>query len=159
MPAVRDDASGSRGQAADGHGHRTRRGQGRGGSVAVESQGSGAQAFGWGLYFAEDEAVAKSYQEAFRRVRGEVSIPNAATSLDAQGGAERLALEWLRDTQGDFDQASRLAEAANPAIHEQAVEVLRDWKQAGVKWTPPNLYTLNLKVDDDQHLDWDKPLR
>jgi len=90
--------------------------------------GEGAQAYGWGLYFAEAQEVASSYRKAGRNL-----------GIIKDGDGQWWTTDGPKTIAGPF-ATSREAEAVAEA-------------PAG------NLYTVTLKVEDDQLLDWDKPLR
>jgi hypothetical protein len=89
--------------------------------------GEGAQAYGWGLYFAEAQEVASSYRKAGRNL-----------GIIKDGDGQWWTTDGPKTIAGPF-ATSREAEAVAEA-------------PAG------NLYTVTLKVEDDQLLDWDKPL-
>ena len=76
-------------------------------STSKIDTGEGAQAYGWGLYFAESKSVAESYKEAGVDIRLRGLSPESKAFL----GVEE-----------------------------------------------PNLYTVELLPDEDEFLDWDKPL-
>ena len=108
--------------------------------------GEGAQAYGWGLYFAADETVARYYRD---------------TLVATDSTFTKSAAWWLGNAGGDYDQA--IAD-----IKEQ-ISTLQDGRMKTAKLAAlaelekrdlpaGNLYTVTLKVEDDQLLDWDKPL-
>lgn len=124
--------------------------------------GEGAQAYGHGLYFAENEGVAKSYRDA-------LSNGGASSSLNA---AEQSALEWAKpylDQSGwDREKAARLADKAargslwgrpdglSAARSTEAAALLRDQsKPIGSKG---NMYEVNIKANPDDFLDFGRPL-
>lgn len=112
--------------------------------------GEGAQAYGWGLYFAESGKVAEGYKDKLTRwdfdgPQGKDSRSRelARTFLDAADGDIAIARQRLR--KNDTYPA--------PVIKE-AESLLR----GATPFKGGNLYTVNLKVEDDQLLDWDKSL-
>jgi hypothetical protein len=137
--------------------------------------GEGAQAYGHGLYFAENPQVAKGYQESVSNLHG---IPTKV-----EGGGKSVPIpQWLGneiDKSGIDAAISKWAERAKeqrvlasnsqqPWIHEgnaarleADLEVMKQIKSSGQAKvaTPGNLYKVD--IPDDQvakMLDWDKPL-
>lgn len=129
-------------------------------SLSAIGTGEGAQAYGWGLYFAENEGVAKGYRAALSRI-----------SDDILREMTRMMPEQYR---GSLDNANRIVQDINDAIESKEVEnasqYLRDYTIA------PQLlpaYELAAKTIDStgalyrvdipdeavaRMLDWDKPL-
>lgn len=124
--------------------------------------GEGAQAYGWGLYFAENEKVAAEYRDALayksrRKLYdgGEFNADNpshVAAFLGEEGVKEFVEtgfVDWA-DTEGiSKDQA------------QKALDWIKSGRQvAKYELTPPssNLYTVDLDVEPQDLLDWDKPL-
>jgi hypothetical protein len=117
--------------------------------------GEGAQAYGHGLYFAENENVAKMYAD---NVKDMGSVKNINAELS------RLANIMERDGAGEYGKfksdVGRQAKQQYDALMEQ-----RD----GVRTAAGNMYEANLRWPDaareakdplgPQHfLDWDKPI-
>jgi hypothetical protein len=98
--------------------------------------GEGAQAYGHGLYFAENEDVARNYKMPQKHVdAGSVYdvFPTEEAALTAAGpggGAMTYRDGWV-------------AERAEGGI---------------LKKNPGHMYEVNIKADPEQFLDWDKPL-
>ncbi len=120
--------------------------------------GEGAQAYGHGLYFAENEGVARGYREALSRHPG--YGPGA-------GQLARDALKMARDTGLDGDEARRFAReyltnqapkvnALSPQHYYDAVNNF-DALTTG-KGMPGRMYEVNINADPARFLDWDKPL-
>jgi hypothetical protein len=113
--------------------------------------GEGNQAYGSGLYFAQEEAVAKGYRD---RLAGQ------APGQDAQ----KRAADWLSWTKGDPVEAARIMrdEAANfHQDHPLTAQTLRDGADLldSGKFTPPGkMYEVALHATPESFLDWDKPL-
>ena len=101
--------------------------------------GEGAQAYGWGLYFAEDARVADSYRAQLKPQRPDghdTAFTAAARSFIEANGI--VTLDDLRAAYPDAD-----TQALEYAIREARGQ------ENGL------LYTVTLKVEDDQLLDWD----
>lgn len=128
--------------------------------------GEGAQVYGYGLYFAQDEKVARYYRDALTQKVGselrwkwnqQYRFSEVDEVLREDNGwntkAELIALlrskaeskedEWGESQpENDYQMAADLIESGGIEIVE------RD---------PGNLYTVRLKPDDSELLDWDKP--
>jgi hypothetical protein len=126
--------------------------------------GEGAQAYGWGIYFAENSEVAGQYRDVLSQqviVVDGVRIPNS--SLRLLPDAERAALSAVSHQGVDKTLArakEMLDEGADPEWikrFEDAIETLR-----GKEVTRANdgaLYTVDIPDDAvAKMLDWDKPL-
>jgi hypothetical protein len=98
--------------------------------------GEGAQAYGWGLYFAESKSVGESYQRKLS-----VSNEYARMAMDFKGNRAE-ALAYMRSD--SWDQS-------NEDVKFAIQELLSD-DFGG------NLYTVDLDVELEDLLDWDKPL-
>lgn len=105
--------------------------------------GEGVQAYGWGLYFAEDEGVARQYQSQLKPTRpkdADSAIAAAARSfIDSNG---RVEVADLLDTYPDAS-----TEAIEWGIREA------EGRESG------SVYTVELDANAEDFLDWDKPLR
>jgi hypothetical protein len=127
--------------------------------------GEGAQAYGHGLYFAQNEGVASQYRSLLSRNPRVNGVPIVGT----EGGAER----FLVDADGDVFEARRLAEKAakeyrkSPTKIDQiraeaadaAVEKLSGWMRDNAVQRPGgHMYEVRINADPDDFLDWDAPL-
>jgi hypothetical protein len=143
-------------------------------TTAKIGTGEGAQAYGWGLYFAEDQSVAATYERVLSQqsYSGSIDGKPAAKSdagifyeiehihggdVDAFIAANQA--HWEKRIQaatdaGNIPRADSLREIMEEynAIAEKARGRKLSTKRGG------NLYTVTLKVEDDQLLDWDKSL-
>lgn len=109
--------------------------------------GEAAQAFGWGLYFAENITVAENYARGYRP--------------DHLNTPERVAAEALRVWRGNVENAIDDIKANDisgitltPEMQSSAVDLLK----RGERPKSGNLYTVELDVEPEDLLDWDKPL-
>lgn len=144
--------------------------------------GEGAQAYGWGLYFASNEAVGRWYQENLSRVTlDDVPIIEA---LDKKIGKETLGkvtlsnisgfvTDMLQKNTGEKErkplktlaiEARSIADSyekrGHPLGYVQAMRHVADvleGKYGEVKRSA-RLYKVNLTPEQDEYLDWDKPL-
>lgn len=110
--------------------------------------GEGAQAYGRGLYFAENPAIARHYREQL--ATPDRKLQELASAYDGLPPAE--AIRQLRNGQR---QAAFRGETRSAAEYD---EVAR-WIEAG---RPPNfsghMYEVNIHADPQRMLDWDAPL-
>lgn len=137
--------------------------------VAKVGSGEGANAYGWGLYFAEERQVAKTYtkatpsqyREKLRFFRGEELKPgtpgyHAASLIDGGRSIKTVRNEvkrWIRETPQErtkerehFDQVLNYLNNA---------ESKRDFKKADPKG---NLYEVTINIQPSELLLWDEPL-
>lgn len=138
--------------------------------------GEGAQAYGHGLYFAENEDVARSYRTAEA-----VSPPEqvlAQATLADHGGDVRKAISYLRSSTGDLNAKvaeirSRAAAARAGGQYASAGSIearadrlnmvdraarLLEAGDGSNSAHPGHMYEVNISAHPDDFLDWDKPL-
>jgi hypothetical protein len=114
--------------------------------------GEGAQAFGHGLYAAENEGIARGYRDNLSgRNQGTPFVSDDVRALlDAAGGdfekAASDARSYLRDY-GDQMSSDQVRDV------KEAIRLLNAQKQSWGK-----VYELNINADPNTFLDWDKPL-
>ena len=135
--------------------------------------GEGAQAYGHGLYLAEDQRVASSYlpgQEAQTRITSVidpdgnvVSYGIGDTLANDKAALESEAIVALDRTAWDFDRSLAQLRGAqknsqDPQAFDSVIQEVERLKSAGYKPNTGNLYQVEANVDPDTLLDWDKPL-
>ena len=104
--------------------------------------GEGAQAYGWGLYFAENRGVGEQYRNA----------------LAQKDTAERFAKDKrIQAAVQKLDSARLSSDAATIKTASRELDLLTLDLENELSNTG-NLYTVDLDVDDADLLDWDKPL-
>jgi hypothetical protein len=110
--------------------------------------GEGAQAYGHGLYFAENEGVARGYRDALSPAYRDVLFyagpdhsRQAAAMLTNGSVPDSIIMETLADL-GD----------ANPSASLEAGRKILNDAQKG------SMYEVNINADPADFLDWDKPL-
>jgi hypothetical protein len=120
--------------------------------------GEGAQAYGHGLYLAENEAVAKEYRDKLTGLR-----TSAATrALDSAGGDVDAAIAGVK---AEIDRLKSLPNAGNDAakrdsfisINEEKLAELNALKNSG-SMSKGRMYEVDIAADPEHFLDWDKPL-
>ena len=147
--------------------------------VSKIGTGEGAQAYGRGLYFAESEDVARGYRDALASRKP--SPTHKGRGYDELEGPEYRALSAIeREVRYNKklspkeakevaitslkQQKKRAAENIDPAIRE---ERLKDYDEdlAALESMSPDdiviggsMYEVNIDVEPDELLDWDKPM-
>jgi hypothetical protein len=122
--------------------------------MAKIGTGEGAQAYGWGLYFAQEKAVAAEYQKRLGatawKLIAEYPSVSAEAAYKAKGtlGYKGNKLEAKREIRSELRDGIISQEVADEAIY------LIDTAEGG----GGNLYTVELLPDEADFLDWDKPL-
>jgi hypothetical protein len=121
--------------------------------------GEGAQAYGHGLYFAENEGIAKGYRENLSDARYLVN-GQPMSARTQQGGdpitAQAINAYWRFN--GDKDAAVEnlmgFAKAGDPFSKKAAAFL----KKAKIEPIPGSMYEVQINADPNSFLDWDKPL-
>ena len=111
--------------------------------------GEGAQAYGHGLYFAENEAVAQGYKQALQQTDlgpfDEIGIPPKDWN-DA-----RMFVQNSDPSQPDI-AARDFAQWTGREVTPELVDAFKRAKKPG------SMYEVNINADPARFLDWDKPL-
>lgn len=115
--------------------------------------GEGAQVYGHGLYFADNEAVARSYRDAFAQADMPQKILNSLKAIDYLGfdtpnqaiRAIRSNKDWMK--RWDVDPRRSAEEA-------QAIGNINKY----VSSPRAHMYEVNINADPARFLDWDKPV-
>lgn len=133
-------------------------------------EGEGAQAFGWGLYFAGEKDVARFYRERLTQLKGD-SIDDVKyegrTTLEWHSYWEERAAKGGKDAQKYYDRMSMLEDydvGKDPAdIISEAKEM--DMSPDAIEWfdktivqskeRPGALYKVDIP-DDGSYLLWDE---
>jgi hypothetical protein len=126
--------------------------------------GEGAQAYGHGLYFAENEKVAREYRDVLTRrpvndseitatVTGNALFDIAEKNGDLISGkipfGPSRSLLTREQIVSGFEQGKFSPHDLPPAIQRQIVDHIKP---------PGRMYEVNINAHPDQFLDWDKPL-
>jgi hypothetical protein len=117
--------------------------------------GEGAQAYGHGLYFAENEGVARAYKNQLSGPASTIGAPpdllmHADEILRTQGRDAAL-----KQATADLQHARDLGFGWNDLHRYQ--EVI-DRINGGHPLMPGRMYEVNINAQPEQFLDWDKPL-
>jgi hypothetical protein len=127
--------------------------------------GEGAQAYGYGLYEAGNEGVAKSYRDTLGDYTNSVkwkgeqpptpqqqSILNKLGGADARSGKAMTVDMMIRDAEhGMFPNEKRAAQYRADYQELERIAPL-------IETTPPGrMYEVRINADPQDFLDWDKP--
>ena len=146
-------------------------------STAKIGTGEGAQAYGWGLYFAEEKKVATGYRDALSGVKLLDAKGEVLVGLTSNPVTQKILKEaqyfWkngettLPSIISEITQKKRQAEVwassgsnvqSNTEFvsgSEEAIRLLQGGSSAKVDG---NLYTAEIDVEPEDLLDWDKPI-
>lgn len=133
--------------------------------------GEGAQAYGHGLYFAENEGIARSYRNDLSRAKdtSRTGYRLDGAVPDFKSDPRHIAWKWASD---DGDNAAAIVRSrmemyphefgpAEGVISPQYIEALRilDTKdKLPQREQLGKLYQVRINADPEHFLDWDKPL-
>jgi hypothetical protein len=117
--------------------------------------GERAQAYGHGLYFAEEPNVAKGYQTTLGRDPTAFNVNGKIVEQPSPEFAAASLVHKFQDIPANI--ASRLPD--EPA-YADIKKVLVGWKDNPPKITPGrgHMYEVNIKAEPEHFLDWDRPL-
>ena len=134
-------------------------------SLEKIGSGEGVQAYGHGLYFAEAEDVARSYQKEL--TRRPITIAGDAPLSREQ----KHILKYLSDRNIPIDDETVLSvgDAMTSAPFNIGPRTRQTWDKWKSAWDelkprlsqvekPGRTYEVAIKADPDEFLDWDKPL-
>jgi len=116
--------------------------------------GEGAQAYGHGLYFAENPATAQAYRETLSGNKGLDAHDLMTNMLQSHKGDYAAA---ARELQGRIDSVQQIPEKYRADISKtnlpEAIRMLQE--NAAPKG---RMYEVNINADPAHFLDWNKPL-
>lgn len=128
-------------------------------------RGEGAQAYGHGLYFAENEAVARGYRD---QISKDVFAVGDGGRIWNPSTLEHLNVR-VRASRGDIDAAIESAKSvigsptmpeATRAMAQRDLAVLEGIRaEGGIRPHTGHMYEVNIGAEPEQFLDWDAPLR
>jgi len=121
--------------------------------------GEGAQVYGRGLYFAEQEDVARMYKD---QLSGGASSAGKAKLDRYKGDVDSAIDDTLsnlnrldeRELSGDFVGDEKRLEVLR-LMNTKLLRQLNDYKANG-NFSLGSMYEVNIKADPDDFLDWDK---
>ena len=128
-------------------------------SMDAIGTGEGAQAYGHGLYFAENEGVARGYRDALRFPRIQ-SRPDTA-AFDGGMPLRDQVIDDLNYYQGNVDAARSSYEGMMgseiPEIKDYAAQKIALLEDVNKQFSG-SMYEVNINANPDDFLDWDAPL-
>jgi hypothetical protein len=137
--------------------------------------GEGAQAYGWGLYFAESKDVAENYRDTLSKKHDKVAVDGRILEdqmsdeamairgyLNYQSGSPKMSfVEWKKETAERMRSAAKYGPGqGNPtraAELVKAADFIDSLKKPSIS-NKGNTYTVDLNVKPDELLDWDGPV-
>lgn len=117
--------------------------------------GEGAQAYGHGLYFADNPNVARTYQSKVSAMQGVGGPTIEGRPIDWNNPTESAAFELMRHN-GDRAAAADFWERTFKGSEVPAI--LRSNAALPEVNPPGKMYEVNINAEPDQFLNWDKPL-
>lgn len=145
-------------------------------SLDAIGTGEGAQAYGWGLYFAERRSIAEWYRDTLSEESDATPADGIASQLTYEFPDERLpgrgyeglgfsdglvfaerAEQWMRDGLSESEAVDR---AGADKIQRKAVELMfaeYTLETLDAPKSAPTLYQVDIP-EDHELLDWDAPL-
>ena len=119
--------------------------------------GEGAQAYGHGLYFAENEGVARSYRDKLSPPR--VNVDGVHVPADGRG-PQNQAIRYVQKHHGNVDDALRELRhwGGKDKYRRAAAEWLHSNKGRISSEPSGRMYEVNIHADPERFLDLDKPL-
>ena len=135
--------------------------------------GEGLQAYGFGLYFAQNKSVAVGYQRGLSANKSTIDGKDVPSDWQDIDGLGMLSGAALRAANGDKDKAleslrSKIARADRRAelggrvgasdIVSEAIRELENFDESRLDVAQGSLYKVELNIEQDELLDWDKPL-
>jgi hypothetical protein len=122
-------------------------------SMSKIGTGEGAQAYGPGLYFAENEGVARGYRDALSaRAAPNDARGNAFDLVQRMGGDVEATAELLRDS---------IPATTSPNTEQFLRETLKhveDRTYADFERPLGRMYEVSVNANPEDFLDWDNPL-
>ena len=117
--------------------------------------GEGAQTFGHGLYFAENEGVANGYRKS---LSGLLPEGWATKYPDPARGYIRAVVGDVADGKLTPEQAAKYVFNANSVMREYPQAQLATEIADAAKAVKGRMYEVNINADPEDMLDWDVPL-
>lgn len=117
--------------------------------------GEGAQAYGHGLYFAENQDVATDYQ---KKLSGLLPEGWSQRYPDSARGYIRGVVGDVADGKLTADQAAKYVYNANSVMREYPSAQLAAEIADAAEKTKGRMYEVAIHASPDQLLDWDQPL-
>jgi hypothetical protein len=138
-------------------------------STAKMGTGEGAQAYGWGMYFAENRDVAEYYRDKLskdiQRIKSDAVAAGLHGDMDVaiynySIGKRNLAIKQAESLLSNFDNYPGKLSDQSTARLDKSREALEQMRAGTFDFpnTKGRLYTVDLAPEEDEYLLWDKPL-
>ena len=124
-------------------------------SMSKIGTGEGAQAYGHGLYFTEDETIARHYRDKVGAMLGSGQLQVDGRNIDWDNPLEAAAFELMRHG-GDREAAADFAERRFRG--SQVPQIIRSGVQLPEVKSPGRMYEVEVNANPEDFLDWDRPL-
>ena len=125
-------------------------------STSKIGSGEGAQAYGWGLYFAEEKDVARGYQVKLAREKIRRQGDQSQYEIRTEQRPSPWSFEDTRERLVVYRNGEAVRDYPVSYGEQKAIESVQSAVSAGT--VGGNLYTVELIPDEADFLDWDKPL-
>lgn len=113
--------------------------------------GEGHQAYGHGMYFAEEPSVARKYRDQETQRYGRLLTGMRDYGIP-QEEADVIALSYLERFKHDPEHVKAL-------INESPTgQIIKDVVEGRVQKNPGRMYEVDIAADPEDFLDWDRPL-
>lgn len=128
--------------------------------------GEGAQAYGHGLYFADNEAVAHAYRDALSGMSYSIDGTPASSGLKASEAIwnmsdlpeqARYQAGWHINRDYPLTDALQHLETVSPTAHAALKAAMDAGRISEVK-NPGHMYQVKINADPEKFLDYDSPI-
>ena len=144
--------------------------------IAQIGTGDGAQAYGHGLYFAEDENVARRYREDLARSSPKYVAPSQRLKVenknyydqidslfpDLSATPKQVAMGAIDRNKGDIKETYRQLTGRTSQTNKEAAQIVGALRGKKIDYEPPfegHMYHVRVKANPDHFLDWNAPLK
>jgi hypothetical protein len=120
--------------------------------------GEGAQAYGHGLYFAENEGTAEFYKQKLLGLRDNTAMATSLADKDKdlyRRVADAAAQNYTKVTNNEIgDLLAHIAGGGElPGVGDDLTKKIKQFV------SPGRMYQVSINADPEHFLDWDKPLK
>jgi len=124
--------------------------------------GEGNQVYGWGLYFAQAKKVADGYRRTLSPRGNFLDGKPIVAGKDGNYTYEQAAANFIYNfgrKEAERDMVEAVSRAVSPERKAEAEAILKEVQNISLdRIGPGSLYTVELNVEQDELLDWDKPM-
>ena len=124
--------------------------------------GEGNQVYGWGLYFAQAKKVADGYRRTLSPRGNFLDGKPIVAGKDGNYTYEQAAANFIYNfgrKEAERDMVDAVSRAVSPEQKAEAEAILKEVQNISLdRIGPGSLYSVELNVEQDELLDWDKPL-